>query len=211
MKKMFLALILVLAMCVPVFAGDVHTYVENNNVNNNKNINLQGQQQEQRQNQGQLQGQNQEINNSQNISPIQTTTIKVKKPYMAAPSTSALEVNFGDGKVMWGFDDVQFGIPLYKKGEQIKELIDSTANVKAKKLIKTALKMKKAEGLLTYNTRLLIVKKEAQKSYAVSIIGAPAGAGVLGTSGVSGSAVVGPSFAGTKANDLFDIYLLKVE
>lgn len=173
----------------------------------NTNSNIQGQNQDQ--NQGQLQGQMQ--NNNQEISPTQTTTIKVEKPYMNAPSTSAPEVNFGDGKVMWGFDDVQFGVPMYKKGEQIKELIDSTANVKAKKLIKTALSMKKGELPITYNTRLLIVKKEAQKSYAVSIIGAPAGAGVLGTSGVTGSAVIGPSFAGTKANDLFDIYLVKVE
>jgi hypothetical protein len=70
--------------------------------------------------------------------------------------------------------------------------------------------MKKKEGLLTYNTRLLIIEKEAQKSYAVSVIGSPAGSGVLGTTGVSASGVVGPSFAGTKANNLYSVYFVKV-
>jgi hypothetical protein len=138
--------------------------------------------------------------------------IKNEKQFLAAPSTSAPEVNHGSGKVRFGFDELKFGIPLYNKNkEDIKSLITEKHNIKTDDLIATILKMKKAEGQLTYNTRLVIIQKEAQKSYAVSIIGAPAGSGMLGTTGVSGSAVVGPSFSGTKANDLFSVYLVKVQ
>jgi hypothetical protein len=199
------------------FGFGVGGTVNNNNTNKIEKgavqtTNTNKQKQDQTQKQRQLQDQEQDMNNGQTIAPTQTITIKTEKPYMPAPSPSAPDLTFGSGKMDWDFANalLRFGVPTYK-GENIASIIDATANVKAKNLIATVLSMKKAEMPITYNTRILIVKKEAQKSYAVSIIGAPAASGALGTTGVAGSAVVGPSFAGTKANDLFDIYLVKVE
>ncbi len=243
MKKLVLALILVLAMAVPAFADSWHdqynttnnnqtynqptatsnssatvtdnskTYNTNTNLNTNINsnkaeansTNINIIKADPRQGQGQYQGQGQnQINEGNKVD------IKVEKPYMAAPSTNAPEVNFGAGKLNWGFNALMFGIPLYGK-ENIKSLIREKHNVKADDLIAVVLKMKEKEGVPTYNTRLLIMEKEAQKSYALSIIGSPAGSGTLGTTGVAGSAVVGPSFAGTKANNLYSVYFVVVE
>ena len=174
----------------------------NFNDNSNKNIVSQGQLQGQMQ--GQMQGQGQ-------INEGNTVTITNEKQYLGVNAGSAPEVNFGSGKVNWGFSAVVFDIPVYVVGkEKIKSLIMEKHNVKGDDLIAAILKMQKKEGTITYNTRILIVEKEAQKSYSISIIGAPAGSGIAGTTGVAAAGSIGPSFAGTKANNLYSIYLVKV-
>ncbi|RPI53722.1 MAG: hypothetical protein EHM49_04010, partial [Deltaproteobacteria bacterium] len=177
--------------------------------NDNRNIQGQKQKQQQKQTQGQEmdQAQKQDMNNEQTISPTQTTTIITEKPFTPIPTVGVPELNFGSGKVDWNFAALlpKIGVPLLGAGEIVKEVIDTTANVPIKRLLPTALSMKKAELPITYNTRIVIVKAEAQKSWTT---GGPLSGGATGVLGTTGTAVGGsviPSMGGTKAHDLYTI------
>jgi len=181
--------------------------------NRNSNRQNQDQSQKQKQQQGQIQGQS--ANNTQDqfgyVAPVQEVKIENPREYLGAPSVGPAELNFGQGKVDWNFANLlpKVGIPILGANEEVKEVLDTTANVPIKRLLPTALKMKKAQMPLGYNVRLIIVKAEAQKSWTSG--GSVSGAGsYVGNAGSAGSASLVPSIGGTKAHDLYTLIIVKV-
>lgn len=140
-------------------------------------------------------------------------SIKNEKAYLAAPNAvGPAELNFGGGKLDWTFAGKIFTVdmPAYKKGEVIKQVVSSEANVKAKNLLPVLIKMVKKELPLCYNVRLIIIAAEAQKSWHSGGSIGGAGSGTLGTTGAAGSAGLVPSWGGTKADDLYTIIIVKI-
>jgi hypothetical protein len=181
--------------------------------NRNSNRQDQDQSQKQKQQQGQIQGQS--ANNTQDqfgyVAPVQEVNIENPRPYLGAPSVGPAELNFGQGKVDWNFANLlpKVGIPILGANEEVKEVLDTTANVPIKRLLPTALKMKKAQMPLGYNVRLIIVKAEAQKSWTSG--GSVSGAGsYVGNAGSAASGSFVPSVGGTKAHDLYTLIIVKV-
>jgi hypothetical protein len=181
----------------------------NNNTNNNTNTainegNTQDQSQDQKQ--GQAQGQSQ-------INEGNTVNIKNERAFMGVNAVGPAELNYGMGKVDWYYADYlpKVGIPLYSPKEVIKEVVDVTANVPIKKLIKKMLKMKAACAPICFNDRILITKAEAQKSWTTG--GSVGGGGAYNGNamGGAGQASLVPSVGGTKAHDLYTIQIVKVE
>jgi len=188
--------------------------------------------QKQKQQQGQIQGQQQGQNNNQVISPeqnnnqnnkqnnkqnnTQKTDILIEAPKQAllgVPMVGVAELNFGAGKVDWNFATSlpRIGIPELKPSEVVKEVLESTCNVKFKNYLSTALKMKKAQMPLGYNVRLIVVKAEAQKSWTTggALSGGGSGINNAGIGSAAGGSLV-PSFGGTKADDLYTIIIVKI-
>ena len=183
--------------------------VNDNSKTYNTNTNINGQHQGQVQ--GQLQGQNQEINNGQVISPFQSIVIEAqKRAYLGAPSVGVPELNFGNGKIILDIAKSlpKFGIPILEPTDDVKELLDITANIKFKNLYKTILGMKKALMPLCYNVKVQVVMMEGQKSWTSG--GSLSGAGsYVGTAGSAASGSLIPSWGGTKADPLFTVIMVK--
>ena len=231
MRKYVFALILVLVMAVPAFAQIVNTAtglaatIKDNNQNQNTNLftpvnvftpvnansNIQGQQQ------GQIQGQ--EMNNKQNIAPVQEVNIKSPAPLLNTPSQSVPELNFGTGRMK----DVTYTIPNFaiygiKKyaGEFILDVMNVNANVKFKNYYKAVLSDAKdlasAKGFKSAEVRIQVICAEAQKTWTSggNLGGAGSALSSSGLSGASGGASIIPQFGGTKADDLFTIIFVKV-
>jgi len=171
MRRLILAVALVLVMAVPAFAQITNVAtglaatIKDNNQNQNTNLNTdvntnvntfvpvntniqgqqQGQLQGQMQGQGQLQGQ---VNvNDQVIAPKQVVLFQAPTPLLGTPSQSVPELNFGNGRM----SDATSGLPnfaIYGIGklgkESIREVISVNANVKFKKLYKEILADAKA-------------------------------------------------------------------
>lgn len=180
-------------------------YNSNRNENRNTNLNVnEGNRQGQGQAQGQGQGQSQ-LNEGNKVN------IENPQQYLAIPSVGVAELNFGNGNMVLNIAKAlpKFGIPLLTPEDEIKEIVDITANVPFKKLYKTILEMKKDQEPLGYNVKIQIVMMEGQKSWTTG--GSVSGAGsYVGNAGSAGSASLIPSVGGTKAQPLFTIILVKV-
>jgi hypothetical protein len=238
MKKIFLALFMVLAMTLPAMAqvtidgpstsgsfspigganaqAGATASVINANANTNTNVNTNTQIGVNTQ--GQIQGQGQSQNNGQVISPSQNINIEARTPLMGVPSHAVPELNFGQGKMK----DVTRDLPNFSLygikplgSEPIRQVVDVTANVKFKRLYRKILFTAKdivANGANTKEIRYQVIKAEAQKSWST---GGNLGGGssVLSSTGLvggAGSAGLIPQWGGTKADDLFTIIFVRV-
>jgi len=176
----------------------------NLNSNDNKNTNI---------NEGNKQKQGQEQGQSQ-VNEGNTVSIVNERALLAIPTAGVPEVNFGAGKMDWNFGTLlpKVGITVLTSNDVVKEVLDTTANIKAKNLLPTLLKMKKAQMPLCYNVRLIIIKAEAQKSWTTggSMSGGGSGISPQGVGSAAGASLV-PSFGGTKADDLYTAILVKIE
>lgn len=207
--------------------GDITNKNKNINVNkptfNNANIQgqKQGQKQQQQQQQDQVQGQfqGQEMNNRQEIKPVQEVTFKSPTPLLSPPSQGVPELNFGTGRMK----DVTAIIPNFaiygiKKytGEMIVDILNVNANIKFKNYYKAILNgardLAETKGFNSDTVKIQVICAEAQKTWTTG--GNLGGAGSIlsptGLAGGSGAGSIIPQFGGTKADDLYTIIFLKV-
>jgi len=159
--------------------------------------------------------QKQQQNNEQVIAPSQSIVIEApKQALVQIPMAGTPELNFGAGKMDWNFATLlpKIGVDVLKSTDVVKVVLDTTANIKAKNLLPTLLKMKKAQMPLCYNVRLIIIKAEAQKSWNTGGVmsGGSSGLSATGVGSAVGGSLV-PSFGGTKADDLYTAILVKIE
>lgn len=239
MKKFFGVIVLMLAMAIsaPAFAlGDIeidnHPSASATGISGGVRIepeidthidnrNIQGQIQGQKQQQGQIQGQQQgQINvNDQVIAPEQKVIFKSPTQLLAPPSQGLSELNFGNGRMKdvtkGPYKFALFGIQEYN-GEPIREVLYTDANVKMKNYFQAVLdagkKVSSKADFKSKETRIIVIEAEAQKSWTSG--GNLGGAGsAVPTSGLVGGSMAGsiiPQWGGTKADDLRNIFIVKV-
>jgi hypothetical protein len=238
MRKMFLVLFMIFALNGMAYGTDINTFIPTNtNVNTpvdtnlntfvptNLNSNIQGQQQGQgqvqgqMQGQGQLQGQKQGQNNKQTIAPVQKVLFEAPTPLLGSPSQMVPELNFGTGRMkdvtslMPNF--ALYGIKKYG-GEPILDVPIVDANVKFKNYYRATITHAKdlasEKGFKSENYRVQVICAEAQKTWQLgaNAVGAGSGLASSGLGGGSGMGGFGPTWAGTKADDLFTIIFFKV-
>ena len=160
----------------------------------------------------------QDMNNRQVIAPEQKVIFKSPTQLMAAPSQSVPELNFGSGSLK----DVTAGIPNFAiygiakyKGEPIRKIISTNANVKFKNyfqaILDDAADIAGKEGFKSSEVRLIVACAEAQKTWTSG--GNLGGAGSYLPSpivGASGAASIVPQWGGTKADPLYTIFFVLV-
>ena len=209
----------------------------NTNVNTNTNLNtfvptnlnsnIQGQQQGQIQGQGQAQfsdvdvrnsnRQRQNQNNNQNIAPVQE--VNTPQNLLSPPSQSVPFLYFGNGRIK----DVTatmpnfaiYGIARYA-GEPILDVVKTDANVKFKNYFKAVIDdardLSGEKGFNSSQYRIMVFCAEAQKTWTTggNLGGAGSGLSSTGLGGGSGAGSIIPQWGGTKADDLYTIFFVKI-
>jgi len=176
---------------------------KNTNVNKNLNIGIQ------------------DMNNKQEIKPVQTVLFESPVQLPNIPSASIPELNFGNGRLKDATKDfpkiAAYGIDrLDPDKDTIRDVLIVKDGVKFKNLYKTIIETSKdltGSGSKTAKKmRYQIIRHESNTSRVFGVVINGGGTGVVssGLGGGAGGGGIGPQWGRTSADDLFDIVFADV-
>lgn len=212
MKRLIIVLLAVGLSGSMAFAGGHHKPSTTN-----VNINTQHQNQDQRQLQLQLQNQWQwqdlQNNNNQTIAPSQSIVIEApERPLLQTPiviPNIIPQLSFGEVKQVASIP-VDARLKEWKNEIILNEVASTTT--KAKKLFKRTVDIvrdaSQKEDLR--NCRIITLMHPSTKMWSLGTVVSGGGAGVVGTTGISGMGGVLPSYGRMTADTVVDIIIVRV-